>query len=627
MEMNGFYSKGRIITFAVITGIFILAVLVSYGMIMLKPFSQPLPSVITRERGAILDRNGKILAIQTTVYNLSVTPSAVKDVDNCAKILSPIIGISAEKIADQINQVKDDPKKDFLYLKKRINQAEHDEIADAVQSCNLYGLRMEKTVSRSYPENSLAAQLIGFMGDDGTGLSGIEYSCQSVLAPPEDITKVNTYGKNVLLTIDSNLQFKLEQIAGKAMEDTQAESLMLVAAEAKTGEILSYISLPAPNLNYYRSSSPEEQMNRPAMYAYEPGSVFKIFSVASFLDAGVITPDETFLCDGVFEIKTANGEHIRMTCLEHHGLLTARGALQYSCNDALAQMSQKINSEYFLQQLRDFGFGSKTGIELPGETKGSVKNTTDKLWSGRSKPTISIGQEISVSALQMVQAATAVANGGKPVQLTVISKIVDKNGNTVFQHVPQEKEPVISKKTADYILSCMETTAVAGTGSRANIGDVSIGVKTGTAQMLDPEKGGYSDTDFLSNCVAVFPVEDPEIILYIVITKAKGETYAGRIVAPVIHEAANAIIDYLGLQRSSAVSLRHSGKIEIPVDKPIVIEKVIPDFTGYPKRMLTGLLDRKDLNIVIKGEGWVVSQNPPPGTPVRENMVIELNLE
>ena len=623
MEMNGFYSKGRIITFSVIIGVVIFAILISYGMLMLKPAPQALPSVITRERGSILDRNGKILAIQTTVYNLSVTPSAVKNVDNMATILSPIIGISAEKIADQIKNAS----KDFIYLKKRINQAEHDEIQNAVQSYELYGLRMEKTVSRNYPENSLAAQLIGFMGDDGEGLSGIELQCQKILAPPEDITKVNTYGNNVLLTIDSNLQFKLEQIAGTAMEDTQAESMMLIAAEAKTGEILSYISLPAPNLNYYRSSSDEERMDRPAMYAYEPGSVFKIFSVASFLDAGVITPDETFLCDGVFEIKTSNGEHIRMTCLEHHGLLTARGALQYSCNDALAQMSQKINSEYFLQQLRDFGFGSKTGIELPGETKGSVKKTTDKLWSARSKPTISIGQEISVSALQMVQAATAIANGGKPVQLTVVSKIADKNGKILYQHQPIEKDQVISKKTADYILSCMETTAVAGTGSRANIGDVSIGVKTGTAQMLDPEKGGYSDTDFLSNCVAVFPVEDPEIILYIVITKAKGETYAGRIVAPVINQAANAIIDYLGLQRNNAVSLRHSGKIEIPTEKPLVIEKVVPDFTGYPKRMLTSLLDRKDLNIIIKGDGWVVSQNPPPGTPVREDMVIELTLE
>ncbi len=623
MEMNGFYSKGRIITFAVIIGVMIFAILISYGMLMLKPAPQVIPSVVTRERGSILDRNGKILAIQTTVYNLSVTPSAVKNVDNMAAVLSPIIGISAEKIADQIKNAS----KDFIYLKKRINQAEHDEIQNAVQSYELYGLRMEKTVSRNYPENSLAAQLIGFMGDDGEGLSGIELQCQKILAPPEDITKVNTYGNNVLLTIDSNLQFKLEQIAGAAMEDTQAESMMLIAAEAKTGEILSYISLPAPNLNYYRSSSDEERMDRPAMYAYEPGSVFKIFSVASFLDAGVITPDETFLCDGVFEIKTSNGEHIRMTCLEHHGLLTARGALQYSCNDALAQMSQKINSEYFLQQLRDFGFGSKTGIELPGETKGSVKKTTDKLWSARSKPTISIGQEISVSALQMVQAATAIANGGKPVQLTVVSKIADKNGKILYQHQPVEKDQVISKKTADYILSCMETTAVAGTGSRANIGDVAIGVKTGTAQMLDSEKGGYSDTDFLSNCVAVFPVEDPEIILYIVITKAKGETYAGRIVAPVINQAANAIIDYLGLQRNNAVSLRHSGKIEIPTEKPLVIEKVVPDFTGYPKRMLTSLLDRKDLNIIIKGDGWVVSQNPPPGTPVREDMVIELTLE
>ncbi len=621
--MNGFYSKGRIITFAVIIGVMIFAILISYGMLMLKPAPQVIPSVVTRERGSILDRNGKILAIQTTVYNLSVTPSAVKNVDNMAAVLSPIIGISAEKIADQIKNAS----KDFIYLKKRINQAEHDEIQNAVQSYELYGLRMEKTVSRNYPENSLAAQLIGFMGDDGEGLSGIELQCQKILAPPEDITKVNTYGNNVLLTIDSNLQFKLEQIAGAAMEDTQAESMMLIAAEAKTGEILSYISLPAPNLNYYRSSSDEERMDRPAMYAYEPGSVFKIFSVASFLDAGVITPDETFLCDGVFEIKTSNGEHIRMTCLEHHGLLTARGALQYSCNDALAQMSQKINSEYFLQQLRDFGFGSKTGIELPGETKGSVKKTTDKLWSARSKPTISIGQEISVSALQMVQAATAIANGGKPVQLTVVSKIADKNGKILYQHQPVEKDQVISKKTADYILSCMETTAVAGTGSRANIGDVAIGVKTGTAQMLDSEKGGYSDTDFLSNCVAVFPVEDPEIILYIVITKAKGETYAGRIVAPVINQAANAIIDYLGLQRNNAVSLRHSGKIEIPTEKPLVIEKVVPDFTGYPKRMLTSLLDRKDLNIIIKGDGWVVSQNPPPGTPVREDMVIELTLE
>ncbi|MBR6216299.1 MAG: PASTA domain-containing protein, partial [Spirochaetaceae bacterium] len=314
-------------------------------------------------------------------------------------------------------------------------------------------------------------------------------------------------------------------------------------------------------------------------------------------------------------------------CLDHHGPLTARQALQYSCNDAIAQMSQKINSEFFLQQIHNFGFGSKTGIELPSEEKGLVKDTTDSSWSGRSKPTIAMGQEISVTALQMVQAASAIANGGKPVQLSVVSKILNKDDKVIYQHVPEFKKQVIKKSTADYVLSCMETTARIGTGAKANVGDIAIGVKTGTAQMADTENGGYSDKDFLSSCMAIFPIENPEIILYIVITKAKGETYGGRIVAPVIQDAANTIIDYLGMQRDRAISVTHSGKITIPQTKPIVIKSYVPDFTGYPKRMLTPLLNRTDIKFVIKGDGWVVSQNPEPGTPVTENMIIELTLE
>lgn len=623
--MNSFYSKGRLATFACITGFLVFLLLIAYANLALKPESPYEPKAMIRERGSILDRNGKVLAIQTTVYNLSVTPSAVgeKNIQTLGDVLGPIIGINSEDI---VSQIKNAPV-DFLYLKKKINQSEHDDIQTALKSNGLRGIRLEKTIARSYPENSLAAQLIGFMGDSGEGLSGIEYSFQDQLAPPNDKTKVNTYGKNILLTIDSNLQYQLEQLCKKSMEETQAESIMLLAAEAKTGEILSYISLPSPNLNTYRTSNETERMDRPAMYAYEPGSVFKIFSVSSFIDAGVISENEVFVCDGVFDIKTTNGEHVRMTCLDHHGPVTARQALQYSCNDALAQMSQKINSDYFLQQIRMFGFGAKTGVELPGETRGSVKTTSDRLWSGRSKPTIAIGQEISVSALQMVQAASAIANGGKMMQLSVVSKITEKDGRVVYRHAPKIKQQVISEKTAKYLLSCMETTAVTGTGSRANISDISIGVKTGTAQMADSETGGYSTTDFLSNCVAIFPTEDPEIILYIVVTKAQGETYAGRIVAPVIHEAANTIIDYLGMKRSGAVSVTHPGQIILPPNQMIDIGETIPDFTGVPKRSLTPLLNRTDLKVTIKGDGWVVSQNPRPGTPVTENMVIELTLE
>jgi cell division protein FtsI (penicillin-binding protein 3) len=227
----------------------------------------------------------------------------------------------------------------------------------------------------------------------------------------------------------------------------------------------------------------------------------------------------------------------------------------------------------------------------------------------------------------MVQATSALANEGKPVELSLISKIKNYDGTVEYSHEPAFYESVVSKSTAKYLLSCMETTAKAGTGSRANINDVSIGVKTGTAQMLDPETGGYSETDFVSNCVAVFPVEDPEIILYIVITKAKGETYAGRIVAPVIGDAADVIIDHMGIARTNATSLIHSGEITVYVDNPINLEDTVPDFTGTPKRLLINLLNRKDIEVTINGDGYVVSQNPKPGTPITKGMVVELYLE
>ena len=621
MEMNDFYSRGRLIFFAVITGLLVLGIMFSYANIMFKPEPETLPRTMIRERGSILDRNGKVLAIQTSVYNLSVTPSAIKkeSLPTLAAALGPIIGIEPAEIE---NQIKNAPG-NFLYLKKKINQSEHDDIQAAITANNLRGLRLEKTMARSYPENSLAAQIIGFMGNDGKGLAGVEFSFQDELAPPDEKTQINTYGNNIVLTIDAGLQYKLEQLAKESMEKTQAESMMLVAAEAKTGDILSYISYPAPNLNAYGSSTPEEQKDRPATYMYEPGSVFKIFSVASFIDAGVINENDVFVCDGVFKIPGAQD----ITCLDHHGPLTARQALQYSCNYAIAQMSQKIKDEFFLQQVHRFGFGTKTGIQLPSEEKGIVNDPTSSNWSGRSKPTIAMGQEIYVTALQMVQAASAIANGGKPVQLSIISKILDKDGNMTYLHRPEFKQQVIKKSTADYVLSCMETTARMGTGAKANVGDIAIGVKTGTAQIYDANLHTYSDKDFTSSCMAIFPIEDPEIILYIVITKAKGETYGGRIVAPVIQDAANVIIDYLGMQRDRAVSVTHSGKITIPQTKPIAIKDYVPDFTDCPKRKLLPLLNRSDIKFIIKGDGHVVSQNPPPGSPVTENMIIELTLE
>jgi cell division protein FtsI (penicillin-binding protein 3) len=280
-----------------------------------------------------------------------------------------------------------------------------------------------------------------------------------------------------------------------------------------------------------------------------------------------------------------------------------------------------------MARIRMLGFGKRTGVELPGETSGSVKDPTSALWSARSKPTIAIGQEISVSALQMVQAATSIGNGGVPVQLTFIHKITNKDGTVFYEHETEYKDRVFSKNTADYILSCMETTAKSGTGSRANLRDVDIGVKTGTAQMADKVHGGYSDTDFLSSCMAIFPVDDPQIVLYIVVEKAKGETYGGRIVAPVIAEAADTIIDYMGMSRGKASSVEHNGVITIPTTQSITLGELTPDFTGLSKKDLLPLMEQSKGKLNINGSGWVTSQNPEPGTPLTENMIIELYLE
>ena len=622
--MNNFFRRRFLIAALIFAGLIILTELAFYLKLALIPSSQTKIYSHITERGSIVDRNGKPLAVQTNFYNVGVSPKQIPDKKQFAKDVSQVLQIPESKINSKIDL---NSEKNYISLKRKISEDDYRILKDITDDNQYSFVRYDKIPGRIYPEKSLASQLIGYMGNDGIGLSGIEYSMQSILQPIPDDELNYQHGKNVFLTIDANLQYKLEKLSHEAMEKTQCESLMLIACEAKTGEILSYISLPSSDLNNYSDSKIQETIDRPAISAFEPGSVFKIFTVASIYDHGILKSGDTFLCDGVYEKKIKGGETIRIKCLEHHGRLTAREALKYSCNDVIGQISDKISDEQFIQDLKNFGFGSKTGIELPGETSGLLKEAGSSRWSGRTKPTIAIGQEISVSALQMVQAATALANDGYPVQLSVIKKITNKDGSIESEHIPQKKERILKKSTADYILSCMETTATTGTGSRANIKDITIGVKTGTAQMADQKSGGYSDTDFLSNCMAIFPIDNPQVILYIVIQKAQGEYLAGRIVAPLIKDTADEIIDHLGLSRGDADTFIYNGTNEVENPQTIVIKDTVPDFSGFSKRELSPLLSRKDLKININGSGWVKNQSPAPGTPLTENTIIELNLE
>ncbi len=626
--MNGYYQKWRIILFAVLTSLFAVLILLRFSKLAFTPKEQIIPKSPVIERGSILDRNGKQLAVQTNFYHIGVSPKNISDPEKFAEDISVAIGIEKSEILDIIREGLKKEKSNFVYIKKNMNISMYEDLKKITDAKKYYFVRYDKIPGRIYPESTLASQLIGYMGTDGKGLAGIEFSMDQILSPvPKEGEVKPEQGKNIYLTIDANLQYKLEKIAHDALTETQAENLMLLAASAKTGEIISYLSLPEANLNEYRSASIEEKIDRPAATFFEPGSVFKVFSIAAAYDAGLFRQDESFYCDGIFEKTMTSGEKVRITCLTPHHYQTARGALEVSCNDITAQITDRMDTEAFLAKLRAFGFGQKTGLEVPLETPGSLPDPQKRHWSARSKMTISIGQEVGVSALQILQAATALGNNGTPIKLTVISQIKDNEGNVIYKHEPVYKDRILKPDTAAYILSCMQTGAEKGIGWRANLGDITIGVKTGTAQMADTVNGGYSDTDFLSDCLAFFPAENPEIILYICLQKSKGVNFASRIVAPVIKDSANAIIDHLGMSRGGAASLEHSGRISITGKPAVKIGNTVPDFRGMSKRDILPLLERNDIQININGNGWVVEQNPPAGTAVQENMVIELTLE
>jgi len=351
-------------------------------------------------------------------------------------------------------------------------------------------------------------------------------------------------------------------------------------------------------------------MNRPVIWAYEPGSVFKVFTIASLLDSGAISGNSVFTCNGTYVTRSG----IQINCLGAHGRVTARDIIIHSCNAGAAYASDNINSGAFYQLLSDFGFGARTGAGSPGETTGYLGKSES--WSDRTKPTLAIGQEISVSAYQMIQAASAVANDGILVPPRIVSKIVSADGK-VTEWQGGESRRILKAETARAMRSYMVDAASGiGTAWRAAVGDMSLAVKTGTAQIIDPATRRYSDTDFIASCIALLPAESPSLILYVVIIKPKGEILGGRIAAPAIREAAESLIDYLGIPRGRNPQITHPPSIDIPAGRLPVFTDHVPDFSGIAKRTLVPLLLRDDIRVEIYGDGWVRRQSPPAGTPI-----------
>lgn len=627
LERPAFLSrKVRFLILSAILAAFGFVILARYGYFSVKPpeAERLRPPQVFAERGPILDRNGRTLALQIRLGNVNAWRPELGSLDEIAAELAGILDIPAQELRDRILL----SATDFVYLKKRVDHSIIEQIESARSEGRLRGIGIEPVVGRIYPEQHLGGPIIGFVGNENNGLAGIEYAFDEDLAPKDQAggPGESRNGNQVILTIDANVQYILEDIAWRTRRETQAEAVMLLAMDPRTGDVLGSASIPDFDPNDFRNSTEASRMDRPAIWSYEPGSVFKVFSMAALLDAGAVGRNSVFTCNGQYVRTARNGERIVINCLGAHGPVTIRDIITKSCNAGAAYAADRLGSDTFYALLKDAGFGTRTGAGNPGETAGFLRSA-DR-WSTRSKPTIAMGQEIAVSALQMLQAATAIANDGILVPPRIVSRVAAPDGKTVRTFEPGPPRRILKPETARAIRAYMvDVTSSIGTGWRASVEDMSLAVKTGTAQIINPRTGAYSDTDFIASCIALLPSDSPALVLYLAIVRPKGEILGGRIAAPVIADAAEALADYLGIPRGRNPQVLHSGTVNLPPEEIPVIAGKMPDFTGLSKRQLLPLLVRDDLRVVISGEGWIRRQDPPPGTPLTEETIIFLELE
>ena len=623
-------EKRRLMVFASLLALFALALVGRLVQLMIvvpaREGEQPLllPEV---ERGAILDRQGRLLAITTRQQRVSAWVPSVSNPGESADVLAGILGADRDRILENFRR-----RPGYALIKRKVTPAEEAAIRARKEEGKLAGIRLEDDFGRFYPEGRLASHVVGFVGIDNVALAGIEHTFNDELAPqPVGTDAESVFGNQVFLTIDGSIQYIVEEIARRAIEATHADSLMILVMDARTSEILAWSALPDFDPNEFQQESPpvsaDSLINRPLVLAYEPGSVFKIFSIASLLELGAITPDSRFTCAGFYEKRLRSGETIRIKCIAQHGEVTPQQILQFSCNAGAAYASDTTDNGSFSAMIERFGFGSPTGLPLLGETPGILRGVAH--WSARSKPTIAIGQEISVSAAQVLTAAAALANGGTLLRPRLVRRIVSPEGKVLKEFGRETVGQTVSPAVARDVLDMMETsTSPAGTARRAAVEGLRISAKTGTAQVASRTTGTYSERDFVASVIGIFPTDDPRLVAYIVIQNPRGESYFGStIAAPILHDVALALADAMDIPRAGSTLVTHPGEISVAVPRRVEIGEVMPDLAGTPKKLLLGLLLRDDIAVTLRGSGSVVRQQPAPGTRIEKGMAVILELE
>jgi cell division protein FtsI (penicillin-binding protein 3) len=526
------------------------------------------------KRGDILDSRGKILASSVEKYTVFLDPKIIEDFDRVKSILSEK-GIKVKE-----KSLSEFGKTSYVPAAFNIDA----DVVDKIKNEKLKGIGFEIRYLRQYPEGRLLAHILGITGSDGNGLEGIEKTCNEFLSGDNVMTKAirdgrgriiqdgfidktKICGRNVKLGIDRNVQFIAEQELRRAFEKYKAEKAICIIQNPKTGKILAMVSLPDFNssdkirdLGVLRNSAISD--------IYEPGSTFKIVAAAAALELGKVKiTDSFYLENGKYKIAG-------YTIKDNHkikGSASLSRIMEQSSNIGMIKIAQKLGSENFYGYIRNFGFYSLTGIDLPGEAKGLLADV--KNWNALSLPTISFGQGIGVTGLQMINAFSAVANDGVLMKPSVIENIektdakVVSTGSAILRYVMRTKEKtdnemtesvfeskeirrVVSVETARIVKKLLKNSVDFGTGKSAKISGYTVGGKTGTAQKVDPALKTYSTKYYTASFCGMVPAMEPEIVVLVIIDEPKGSSYyAASVASPVFASIAKRTAEYLGIKK------------------------------------------------------------------------------
>ena len=538
---------------------------------------------LSAKRGVIYDRAGHELAMSVLVDSAFAVPNEVKDLPTAVSLITRITGEDRNVVlADCRNH------KSFCWVARKAD----DETIERIKSLNLQGIHFQKEPKRFYPARDLAAQVVGTVGMEDSGQSGIEHEFDdelrgragkmfiSVDARRQWFSDVETQpdpGENLVLTIDKNIQYIAEKELDQAIHDTQAIAGTVIVENPHTGEILALANRPTFNPNLRKQITPAALTNRAVSYVYEPGSTFKLVTISAALEEKLTNPDEVFDCQ--MGSIVYNGMRIRDS--KPHGLLPVWGVLAESSDVGAIKIALRLGDDRFYKYIRAYGFGQQTGIELPGETRGLTKPVSR--WSKVSIAAISMGQEIGISPIQLSGLISTFANDGVWVAPRILTGTVEPQGapkTVAFHSGPSHR--VISSDTAAKMRSMMQKVVLEGTGRKAILEGYTSAGKTGTAQKVDPATGAYSKTKYIGSFAGFAPLNNPQIVVAVILDSAVGLHQGGQVSAPVFRRVTQQVLEYLHTPHDLPLAPQHQLLLAQTKMRDKDLEEGTPDHPGEP---------------------------------------------